>query len=680
MPAIAVNQPFPIFTDADGQPLDDAYIYIGTANQNPVSNPITVYWDAALTITAAQPIRTSGGYPVYNGSPSRFYTNSDYSILVRDKNGAFVYTEPNETGSVSSELVTFLQSGTGAVQRTTQSKLRDVVSVKDFGAVGDGVTDDTSAIQAAVSAGIAGGKGVYIPSGTYKVTSTITVSPTNSFAIYGDGGNSVFQASSFTGAVFELRPNNNWRNQEFIVSKFKIAAAIKTSGQYGVFSNSVSGTAGVRVDNLYVENFDSGFWLKANQFCSFSNMSATACNVGLYLVQDAVAGGGNNNTFYDCWFSSNTVGVVLVQNGPYPMHNNKFINLTTHVNDVCAFFAENNGLISIENWAPESNGAGSATYSFQGKTIKNGILHSIGSDITLRNYSNVSNTNLLNIESGSTLCFDGTKGASVFPVIDSSSIATFSSAPAIWYKGTTSLLAQAPVFKPGGINSCFVTIPTITECGWITNDALGVGAVDYGYSSGGTLCSTDRVVDSEIGYVLETSYSAAGSGQQFVINTDTAAYTGIGTQILFSALFKSSDANAMWDLNFAQNTSTLSVKLPANRWCRVVLHGELTVTPRSQNLIITPQASAVGATLRVCKIQTNKNLPYSLLSNVVRNGLYNPGAFKTTYYKLSAAPTAGTWSAGDVVYNTAPTSGGYVGWVCTAAGTPGTWKTFGLIS
>jgi hypothetical protein len=46
----------------------------------------------------------------------------------------------------------------------------------------------------------------------------------------------------------------------------------------------------------------------------------------------------------------------------------------------------------------------------------------------------------------------------------------------------------------------------------------------------------------------------------------------------------------------------------------------------------------------------------------------------------SAAPATGEWQPGDIMFNAAPVAGGTVGWVCTAAGSPGTWKTFGAIS
>lgn len=92
MSALSIQPTYPIFTDIDGQPLEDGYIWIGVANLDPQTNPINVYWDAALTIPAAQPIRTRGGYPVNSGTPARLYVNSDYSIQVQDKNGSVVYT------------------------------------------------------------------------------------------------------------------------------------------------------------------------------------------------------------------------------------------------------------------------------------------------------------------------------------------------------------------------------------------------------------------------------------------------------------------------------------------------------------------------------------------------------------------------------------------------------------
>lgn len=69
--------------------------------------------------------------------------------------------------------VGFTQAGSGAVTRTWQAKVRDVVSVKDFGAVGDGTTDDTDALAAAFAA--SPGCVVTFPLGTYRITESITV-------------------------------------------------------------------------------------------------------------------------------------------------------------------------------------------------------------------------------------------------------------------------------------------------------------------------------------------------------------------------------------------------------------------------------------------------------------------------------------------------------------------------
>lgn len=89
-------------------------------------------------------------------------------------------------GKVPDGSGAILQAGKGAVARTVQDKLRDAVTVKDFGAIGDGVADDTQAIQAAMDAH----DRVRIPTGNYKV-STLRFRRNNQI-IEGDGwGNTV---------------------------------------------------------------------------------------------------------------------------------------------------------------------------------------------------------------------------------------------------------------------------------------------------------------------------------------------------------------------------------------------------------------------------------------------------------------------------------------------------------
>ena len=97
MSTLSVQPAYPIFNNKDGTPLHNGYIHIGVENLDATTNPIAVYWDAALTITAPQPIRTIYGYPSRDGSPARLYVNSNYSIKVQDQNANLVYSAPSVT-------------------------------------------------------------------------------------------------------------------------------------------------------------------------------------------------------------------------------------------------------------------------------------------------------------------------------------------------------------------------------------------------------------------------------------------------------------------------------------------------------------------------------------------------------------------------------------------------------
>lgn len=92
MPA-NITPPFTTFPDVDGKPLENGYVYVGVENLDPQTNPQVVYWDEALTMTAAQPLRTSGGFIVNAGTPSRIFCANKYSVKALNKRGSAVYTD-----------------------------------------------------------------------------------------------------------------------------------------------------------------------------------------------------------------------------------------------------------------------------------------------------------------------------------------------------------------------------------------------------------------------------------------------------------------------------------------------------------------------------------------------------------------------------------------------------------
>ncbi len=166
MGAISLN-PYSYLADLQGDALDGGFVYIGVADENPQTSPISIYYDAELTVPAPNPLETLVGFAVNTGTPVRVYTNETaYSIEVTDRNGVRVFYEPHLENTDMYRL-----DAPGALPRTVNSKLSDFINVADFGAVPDGETDCTDSIQAAIDhANLSGGGAVYLNSGVYMIS------------------------------------------------------------------------------------------------------------------------------------------------------------------------------------------------------------------------------------------------------------------------------------------------------------------------------------------------------------------------------------------------------------------------------------------------------------------------------------------------------------------------------
>lgn len=102
--------------------------------------------------------------------------------------------------------------------RDLSNRAGDFVSVKDFGAVGNGVVNDTAAIQAAITYAAASSKSVYMPAGTYLVGSTISI-PSN-ITIYGDGYVTQIKRNTAVAAfdIFEIKNTSKIYLHDFYIN------------------------------------------------------------------------------------------------------------------------------------------------------------------------------------------------------------------------------------------------------------------------------------------------------------------------------------------------------------------------------------------------------------------------------------------------------------------------------
>lgn len=163
-------------------------------------------------------------------------------------------------------------TGTAYYVRTVENKLRDTYSVKDFGAVGDGVTDDTAAITAALTF-LSNGGGLYFPAGTYITTNGLTITNSN-LVIFGDGASSTIQCNQTNGTNTNL--------MLFTGSNVKLLGLKLRRG-----TNTNAGVGGV-AEMLYLTNTVYN-WTIEECFID-GNMTGQIARLGYYYTEIACKG------------------------------------------------------------------------------------------------------------------------------------------------------------------------------------------------------------------------------------------------------------------------------------------------------------------------------------------------------------------------------------------------------
>lgn len=159
---------------------------------------------------------------------------------------------PQLAAADGSSNVNFTQSGSNAVTRSVESKLRESVSAKDFGAIGDGIADDTLALQRGIDFVATNGGILYVPPGTYITSARLfRASSDKPFALCGAGKNAtvIKRGTNFNASVIEFRLSHDVTVGDLTVDGNH---AIHTNGNHGLVIYDCDRP---RVENVHVQDY-----------------------------------------------------------------------------------------------------------------------------------------------------------------------------------------------------------------------------------------------------------------------------------------------------------------------------------------------------------------------------------------------------------------------------------------
>ena len=607
MSALSIQPTYPIFTDIDGQPLEDGYVWIGTANLDPQVNPINVYWDAALTLPAAQPIRTLAGYPANSGTPARLYVNSDYSIRVMNKNGSVVYSAPAATerfGNLFDALnVVYNPPFAGSVQTNVEVKLSQIASTQDFGAVGDGVTDDTAAIQSALTYCANFGKTLFFPSGTYRANSLVSdcaIDMDESAVLkYNGAENGVLLDIQATGKVFgKIIVDGNGQN----VTPVKISGS--TNEIESIHCTNVTATASGGSSFVGVNLFGAGNTIHSISASNFVNSGHPNGS-----FPQAVLAYGADNRIDSIVLRNCRTGLVCST------------DVSTSVGEIVAYNMEDNGIYQL---------AGTLTLD--------------------------------------SLMYFGNEEPAVF-IGDAvvGSIFVRGAASGIGFQNcgdvTIGHLDVQPDASGNSVGFLFRTRDGSTSCGRIT----------FGKITGKFTGSTLFLLNQGL-----VEYLSIGSASvNFLYDAVVATSLSSWANITACAGFRLTDFYVeVTDVNNVTTGASIFTMTVNPAITKHSFAHDMDVQLYLSDGVTEAAGSFRGVNFAQQLIETRGIQWRTDIGPYVVGSTLDSGIDDTA----NAVPTSGSWKRGKRLNQAFPASGGTEGWVCVLAGTPGTWKTFGIIS
>lgn len=284
------------FFDNLGNPLVGGTIYAYLAG---TSTPTNMFSDNAGTVAGTSVVLDS------RGEPTTFKliwidSTKNYKFTLKDSTGTTIWTKDDISGddTADASMVTYVPAGSGAVTTTVQTKLRETVSVNDFGATGDGVTNDTAAIQKAITAINNAGGGTLIFDGQYNLGTTpagplatkFDITTNNVTLIFYKGTKFFVTSDASITQIFQLNGVSNINTVGVLSVESASSTPYATTGSYGARALVILNNANADCGNIFVDSINITRGAQGLLVGSASNYRIKNINVENIVTTDVTYG------------------------------------------------------------------------------------------------------------------------------------------------------------------------------------------------------------------------------------------------------------------------------------------------------------------------------------------------------------------------------------------------------